>query len=258
MRFGKSAEETANETSRGGGDYIRYMKTGDTTLRILQEPSDWTYFWEHFIQGSGSFPCTNERETCPGCTSDNDRVRKAGKKAVFNALQTYNGTEYVNAWKVPITLADKLKNRFERNGTIVDRDYTISKYKGSGDKIDFDVEAASAPSKVDMSQYEFKDVEELLYTSYTEMWGDPDTPAAEPQKKIEEKPKEDPWAKHAGEDPPSEASSDANAEVTVTEEQLRGMTVKELKMMCLEQLDEVPPAEADTPDRIVDWMITKA
>jgi len=73
VRFGKSKTEAAEEPGRGGGgDFIRYLKDGSTTFRILQEQDEWVYFWEHFSPAGFSFPCPRSAddpvEMCPGCT----------------------------------------------------------------------------------------------------------------------------------------------------------------------------------------------
>jgi len=263
MRFGKSAEEAAQEEPRGGGgDFIRYLKDGDTTFRILQEPEDWVYYWEHFNPGGYSFPClSDDRENCPGCTSDVEKMKKASRKIAFNVMQSYQGTEYVNVYKVPSTLADKLKNRHARIGTITDRDYTITKYKGAGDKVDYDLEG-DAPSKVDLDSYDLKDIEEMLEASYNESWGDAlaakesRAKAAEASSDADVAAKVKKNAAEQSEDPPSKPkaqSDEAEGEIEVTEEQLRSMKAKDLKIMCLQEFDTLP--EGESSDEIVDWMM---
>jgi len=156
VRFGRSAAEAAEEPSRGGagGDFIKYLREGDTTFRILQDRDDgWVYYWEHFSPMGFSFPCTNEEDTCPGCISDNEKMKKVGRKIAFNVLESFNGTDYVNVYKVPSTVASKLENRIARFGTVTDRDYTITKYKTTGDRWDFDLEG-DTPTPVPIERFE--------------------------------------------------------------------------------------------------------
>jgi hypothetical protein len=146
---------------------MRYPKDGTFKFRVLQEPKDWVYFWEHYPPVGFPFPCTNDRKTCPGCISDNEKMKKPSRKVAFNALEG----EYVNVWKIPPLLADKLKLRFDRFGTVTDRDYSFTRYKTSGDKTEYDVEG-EAPREIDLSKFELKEIEPMLVESYNEVWGD--------------------------------------------------------------------------------------
>jgi hypothetical protein len=108
MRFSKSAEEAEKDTrTSAGGSFIKYLKDGDQTLRILQEPDEWRYYWEHFNPSGFPFPCSNESD-CPGCNSDLEKMKKVQRRAAFNA---WDG-QYHNVWKIPNTVAEKLKVRY--------------------------------------------------------------------------------------------------------------------------------------------------
>lgn len=272
MRFGKSAAEAAEEPSRAGagGDFIRYLRDGDTTFRILQEPDDWKYYWEHFSPGGFSFPCPREVsdpiEMCPGCSSENERMSKVGRKIAFNVLQSSNGQDYVNVYKITGGLADKLKNRFARQGTLTDRDYRITRFKTSGDRVDYDVEG-ELPSPVDLSKYELKDVEAMLAESYNEQWGDPATAQANLAKVAQDTRESEVVSKVRGlsvapaprpitvvsQDPPSEPV--AQQEKEVKEEDLRRMTLEEITLLVKTEVGEAPPPEANTTDKVVDWLM---
>jgi hypothetical protein len=258
MRFGKSAAEAAEEPNRagGGGDFIRYLKEGDNTFRILQEPDEWVYYWEHFSPMGFSFPCNNE-DDCPGCTSDNEKMKKVTRKIAFNALNSFNGVEYVNAWKIGTTVADKLENRYKRFGTVTDRDYTITRYKSSGDRWDFDVEG-STPTPVDKREEEWKDIEELLQRSWDEAWGDPKQAEANTLGSAERSEEEAPAPRakrptiapqKKDEEPPSEP------EVVYQESDLRAMDHGVLVKLVKAEMDLTPPASLKTSDQVVDWMM---
>jgi len=181
MKFGKSynSADEATSTGGGGGDWMKYFKNDATTFRILQEPGDWVEYWEHFNPGGFPFPCTGDRKTCPGCTSSNEKMQKASKKIAFNVLEG----EWVNVYKVPKTVADKLHSRSERIGTITDRDYTIykiqSKNRDGSTKTDYDVEGNDKiPVAIAELEPKFKDMEKMLADAYEQAWGD-DSKAAE-------------------------------------------------------------------------------
>src|SRR6185503_5712199 len=172
VRFGKSKEEAEREPNRaggGGGDLIKYLQEGDTTFRIMDEPNEWAYYWEHFSPEGFSFAC-NDEDDCPGCTSDSEKMKKVSRKIAFNVLQSYQGRDYVNVYKVGPMVTEKLENRYQRLDTLKDRDYTIRKYKTSADRWDFDVEG-NTPTPVDFSQYEKKNVEKMLLEQWQEHWG---------------------------------------------------------------------------------------
>ena len=260
MRFGKSAAEAAEEPNRGGsgGDFIKYLRDGDTTFRILQEPDDWTYYWEHFSPAGFSFPCNGE-EDCPGCISDNEKMKKVSRKIAFNVLQGYNGQDYVNVYKVSSTLADKLKNRFARFSTVTDRDYTITKFKTSGDRVDYDLEG-NTPTPIDVSKYDLRNIEEMLATSFDEAWGNPQqaavnrqsTAAASRETQVAQKVRSLTVAPTVqSQDPPSEPAD----ELEVSEDDLRAMDTGELKVLLKGQGIVDLPEDLGTSDQIVDWLM---
>ena len=257
MRFGKSAEEAAEEPGRGGGsgDFIRYLKEGDNLMRILQDPPEWVYYWEHFSPAGFSFPCPRSKddpvEDCPGCSSENEKMKKVNRRIAFNVLTSFNGVEYVNAMKIGPMVSDKLDNRYKRFGTVTDRDYTITKYKSSGDRWDFDVEG-STPTPVDLRKEDWKDIEALLQQSWDDAWGDPNQAAANKQA-TEAPPKRPTIAatpKPQPEEPPFEP-----AEKEYQEADLRAMDREDLRTLIERDMKMVPPSTLEPSDAVVDWLM---
>lgn len=246
MRFGKSKEEAEKEPSRGGGggDFIKYLMEGSTTFRIAQEPQDWCYYWEHFSPEGFSFACNNE-EDCPGCTSENEKMKKVSRKIAFNVLQSWQGTDYVNVYKIGPMVGDKLENRYKRLDTLTDRDYTITKYKTNGDRWDFDVEGG-IPTPVDFSKYDLKDIESMLMEQWEEHWGGGATghPAeTKPARRATIAPAQQ------QEDPPFEE------EKVYQEADLRQMDLQGLRDLLQSDMKLTPPVTLDTPDEVVDWLM---
>jgi len=249
VRFGKSAEEAKAEPSRGdGGGFMKYCKPGDNTIRILDEPSEWVYYWEHFNPGGYPFPCTNDRDTCPGCTSEVEKMRKASRKIAFNA---FDG-QYTNVWKVAKTVADKLENRFNRIGTVTDRDYIITMTKTTN-STDYDVEGQS-PSEFDFEACEpFKtDPETLLAQAYEDAWGD-DAKVREAKAKPQETEIRAKIERAAA----VQRQLNENPPPVVKESDLRAMEPWELAEMCKAEGFGAIPKDLETSDDIVDWMLTK-
>ena len=262
MRFGQTEDEAAQDPRASrGGNFIRYMKDGDTTLRVLQESKDWTYYWEHFNPGA-SFPCTNDQATCPGCNSNNEKMKNPSRKVAFNVLEG----DYVNVYGVPPLLADKLKLRESRLGTITDREYLITRYKtGAGDrkKTEYDVESLGEKS-IDLSKYELHNIEEMLSQAYDDAWGDSNKARATEAKAAENESEGklislmNRAKAEQSEDPPSkpEAPSEA-AEGEVSESWLRKQTAEDLLAFLKKQGVMVPDDETKSTNMIVDWLIAQ-
>jgi hypothetical protein len=259
MRFGKSAAEAAEEPSRGsGGSFIKYLKDGDNTMRILQEPEEWLYYWEHFSPAGFSFPCPRDKddpvEDCPGCSSDNERMKRLNRRIAFNVLHSFNGTEYVDAMKIGPMVSEKLENRYKRFGTVTDRDYIITRYKTSADKYDFDVEGTN-PHPIDLRKEEWKDIEAMLQEAWDDAWGDP--AQAEANKKATEQAPVDPAprrptiapAPKQSEEPPFEQ------EKVYQEADLRKMEEPVLRALIGTDMHMTPPESLTTSDAIVDWLM---
>ena len=267
MKFGKSYEEAKNEVVTTDGDFFKWFKDGDTTFRIIQEPKEWEQYWEHFNPGGFPFPCTNDRKTCPGCTSSNEKMKKASRKV---AIQVLEG-EFVNVYKFPRTLADKLDNRYERIGTLLDRDYTITRFSSKNSdgstKVDYDIEGGDK-TPVDLSKVEFKDVESMLQRAYDEAWGDSDR-AKQTKVKAEQQSREETVgsrikqmaAEGKGDDTPRpfEQKQDPQ-DIDYNEDDLRSMKPEQLWKIA-ESGGLTLPGEAArnamSSDGIVDWMISE-
>jgi len=261
MRFGKSAAEAEAEPGRGGGgdqSWMRYFKLGDNWLHIADEPDKWVYYWEHYNPGGNPYPCTNDRETCPGCTSEDEKVRKASRKIAFNA---YDG-QYTSVWKVPKTVADMLKMRYERNGTVTNRPYVITQFKKDNGFYGYDVEGQDqSPLPSDVENY-LKDPEDLLAAAYDEAWGSSDKAKVTSIKAKQASREADLQQQIAAEQAktkPKIQRSEPQEEKVVTEEELRAMEPWDLVKLCKEEgYGEVPSEHAESTDSIVDWMLSQS
>lgn len=263
MRFGKSKQEAEQEPSRGGGgggSFMRYLKDGDNVIRVLDEPSKWLYYWEHFNPDGNAFPClSDDRENCPGCLSDNERMAKASRKVAMNAIHEYNGNDYVNVWKIPQTVADKLETRYDRLGTINDRDYMITRFKKSNGFYDYDVEGQDKePRPYDPEQ--LKDPEELLAAAYEEAWGAPQSSS----KVSNLSDRRDSLQAQIATEARNIRSNDAQAQEPQKSEEDEVMDEADLRKMDFWALvdlcskEGLGRPEGSTPDEVVDWMMQTA
>lgn len=261
MRFGMTAEEAKEDArfNRSSGGFIKYLKDGNTTFRILQEPNEWIHYAEHFNPGGFAFPCNGEPD-CPGCTSNVEKMKGTSPQVAFNVQEG----EYTNVYKIPRRLADKFMLRFDRLNTLTDRDYTITKYKNSSNKTDYEVEGES-PKPFDFKSVELRDIESLLQQAWDDSWGDSEKVAATKRKAQEgeqaQQVKQQVEKREAEQDerPPSEPKAEQNTQAAgagedeFDEEDLRKMDLIDLVRLCDKQGVTLPNG-LKSSDEVVDWL----
>ena len=243
MKFGTKRKDAEPRTGGSNGKYIKYFKKGEKTLRFLEEFDEWTEFYDHFSQSlRRSYPCTGQRDTCPGCTSDDERERSASFRWLVNALDPETG--YVDLWKIPVSLQEDLERYEEKSGTLTDRHYTVIQFKSEG-KVRYSIERDDKDN-TPLSEYADKmlDHQEALQAAYNEAWGedpaDEESPVSKPSKRPKAKDEEDeekPWnkeesARKEDDEPPFEGSDEEEEEVEeLDEEAIYAMDANELKMV---------------------------
>jgi len=260
MKFGVKAGDPKAKAARdtnSSGDWIRYFKDGETRMRFLEEMDNWTEYWSHWnVAKSRNFPCTGDRQTCPGCTSENERESRGSKKYLVNALTD----GYVNLWMLPGSTFDDLdRYRDKSGGTIMDRDYTIVKFK-KDDRTSYSVDREERDI-IDLSSYESKkkDHQKMLMDAFVEVWGAP--PGGEPEEAreqpqpVREEPKS--WSETGsmsdrdGEPPFSQPQPQQDTAVEeddqeISEDQLRAMSATQIKALFTQCGLEVPDTEDTT------------
>ena len=247
MRFGIKKKDAPAYEGGSDGRYIKYFKKGEKKLRFLEETDEWTKFFDHFSQSkSRSFPCTGDRETCPGCTSENEKESRASCRFLVNALDVETG--YVDLWKVPVSIMDDLERYEAKDGSMTARAYTVIQFKSEG-KTKYSVDKEERIS-TPVSDYSDKmlDHEDALQAAYAECWGqdpaDHESPVQEPTRRKEKKskPKKDegwktevkeddepPFEKRAEEPDPVDAYT--SDEMVIDESELYKMDSDELKSL---------------------------
>ncbi len=249
MKFGVAQgvePEYDPDASGSSGSYIKYFKDKATTLIFLEEINQWTSVWMHFNQTKNrDYPCTDDRPTCPGHNSENEREAKASKRYIVNALNPETG--YVDLYKIPYSLIDDLLRYSDKFGTIKDRPYTIYKDQATG-QTKYSVDRED-PTDEDLTEAktQLKDHQEALAEAFREVWGAlPDEdgytgdglvygseepvssagylkPLDKPRSLVEMTPGRYP------EDPPSEpAAQQDEGQREITVEQLQAMDVNEV------------------------------
>lgn len=292
MKFGKKAG-TITPTQNATGDWPKSLRSGETRVRILTEIPEWQEYWEHYDETVKYFPCTEDKKTCPGCTSTEERTRRASKRYLAPVLDPRTGRVY--GLKIPLDLANRLSLRNDRNnGTITNRDYTLIR-TGSGLETDYDVEQEEKVP-IDLTVYaDTVDLEQMLSSQFAAAWPnfDPDNPPngkaptrrrrpradddEQPEKtmtkELADRAKTAPGRTEDGgytDDPPSEApaepasapaeetagaqvNEDDDGVVEITEEDLRKMTRPDL--IKLARQAELPITLTMNRDQIVDMFL---
>lgn len=133
-----------------GNPNVRTIPTEDSlTVRFLQEPEDWYGYYEHWLS-DGPVPCTEGE--CDGCDSDDPDEKRRSFRYLANAFVVDD--QKVRVLKLPKSLVELLVNFYNKYGTLLDRDYDLSR-TGSGQ---MDTKYMAAPdSKSQMKLSRFKD-----------------------------------------------------------------------------------------------------
>jgi hypothetical protein len=148
----------------GGNAWIKFIpKNGSMNVRFIQEPEEWVNYVEHFDTTiRRSYPC-NGTQTCPGCLSE----ERKSNRYLANAVDV--DTDRVIPLQMPKDLANRLVARYERNGTLTDRDFELSR---SGEGLDtiYDLDAGSQDRK-NIAKYTPLDLLKVLDDSYNDVFG---------------------------------------------------------------------------------------
>lgn len=253
----------------GGGRYIQYFKDGETRLRILEEHGEWTKVWMHFNQSKKiEYPCTGDRESCPGHNSTDEREAKASCRFITNALDRETG--YVNLYKIPASIEGDFERQASKYGTLLDRDYEV--IRESGDRgTSYSVDRCD-PDDLDISEH-LKYVQDhgpALEEAFRDVWGGlPDEDDYTGGEVFGLKPKrskvdkvDKPWSAQgsaAADDKPPFREPDSERveqDQEYTEAQLRTMKPKEIREIYASLGIKVPKKIKDDTDALVNRLIT--
>ena len=220
MKFGQRKAEATSLDSSNEGNYLRNFKDGEVTVRFIEECDDWIVFREHYLNKK-SFPCT-EDDSCPGCNSDDDDVRRASRKYATNIMLVSN--KAVLPFRIPITLAKRAFSRAERNdGTITNRDYVVMK-SGKGLDTEYDIEAEDKYTlDLDSLRKEAKDLQEILRIAYEE-----NAPATDKVAAVKKKEEPEAEEKFPSKPEPQSASASDSGDIEIDEDALYEMTLEQL------------------------------
>lgn len=167
VRFGETADENTARRGNEGDVWIKGFKEGSTRVRFLQVTGKWVTYREHYSEGPGFFPCSEDTATCPGCTDPSEKVQKRSRKYAMNCL---GESGRVDVHKVGSRVYKTMKAREQRladTGGILDRDYTIIR-SGAGLDTIYDIEPGDRYELDDPGSLELHEIGPLLEALYVE------------------------------------------------------------------------------------------
>lgn len=163
----KTLKKTLQKGS-GGGAWIKWIpKNGSMNVRFIQEPEEWVNYVEHYDTTlRTSYPCNGE-QSCPGCMSG----ERKSHRYLANAVNL-DDNERVVPLQLPKDLANRLVVKYEKWGTLLDRDIELTR---SGDGLDtvYDLDA-DVPSRRKMDKYQALDLLKVLDDAYNSVFNGTD------------------------------------------------------------------------------------
>lgn len=163
-----TADAVKKAAKRGSSDsFIQYIPAEGLTVRFLEEPSEWFGYYEHWHAGSKAYyPCTEQ--DCVGC-EDSDSKRTF--RFLANVIDV--AEKKVVPLKIPKDLGNRLVVRFEKYGTLLDRDYELMK-DGKGLDTTYDVEAGEKRKISNFDQFKALDLSKVLEDAWNYVFGEDD------------------------------------------------------------------------------------
>lgn len=151
--------------------WIKYVPKNSTmNVRFATEPEEWVSYVEHYDQIlKRSYPCDGNSGKCPGCVQGDRKTNRYLTNAID--LDNENGPKMVPL-QLPKDLANRLVSKYEKWGTLTDRDIELSR-DGEGLETVYDYDAA-APSRMKMDKFDLFDLEEVLQNTWDDVFGSAD------------------------------------------------------------------------------------
>ena len=171
-QFG-SVDEVKASLKRGGSNsgtaWVKAIPAEGLVVRFLAEPHEWFGYFEYWDQQASTFVPMAEGEVLP------DGVKPSFRYLV-NAVDTTS--DQVLALKLPKSAANALMLKFDKYGTMLDRDYELDKH-GTGLDTTYEVTPA-APAPKALDKYTSHDLEEVLVSARASALGEQVEAAADP------------------------------------------------------------------------------
>lgn len=164
----KALKESLKKGGSSLNTFIKNVPAEGITVRFITEPEEWFGFYEYWNDESRNFVPMAIGEILPD-----------GAKASFRYLASAVEIESdrVIPMKLAKTTANSLILKYDKYGTMLDRNYELQKH-GEGLDTKYDV-TPDAPSKLNLAKYEPLDLEQVLIKARAYSLGENDTAKAE-------------------------------------------------------------------------------
>lgn len=228
-RFGPGPSGTVDalkkrmEASKGAASFIKSIPNDSVmTVRFLQEPHDWYGYYEGYLE---------ERKRYFPVPEGMDWDGRKSFRYLTNVIDT--DTDTVIPLKVPSSLANRLVVRFERYGTLLDRDYDLLR-TGKGLETEYDVET-NAQEDRKLDQYELIDLEATLVDAYDSVFATGDEDEEKETNPLKQRARrnvavDEEDVDTEGSEPEPEETTD-NDDEFYTEDELKKMNIGEIRAL---------------------------
>ena len=159
----KALRESLKKGGSSLNTFIKNVPSEGITVRFLSEPEEWFGYYEYWNDESRNF--------CPMAVGE---VLPDGAKPSFRYLACVVDIESdrVIPIKLAKTAANSLILKYDKFGTMVDRNYELQRH-GEGLDTTYDV-TPDSPSKLNVAKYESLDLEKVLLDARANALGEKD------------------------------------------------------------------------------------
>ena len=164
----KALKDSLKKGGSSLNTFIKNVPAEGITVRFLTEPEEWFGYYEYWNDESRNF--------CPMAVGE---VLPDGSRPSFRYLTCAVDIESdrVIPLKLAKTAANSLILKYDKYGTMLDRNYELQRH-GEGLDTSYDV-TPDAPSKLSLAKYDTIDLEKVLVEARANALGEQDT---EPRK----------------------------------------------------------------------------
>ena len=177
----KAVKDSLKKGGSSLNSFIKNVPADGITVGFITEPEEWFGFYEYWNDESRNFTPMAVGEILP------DGARPSFR---YLASAVDIETDRVIPLKLAKTAANSLILKYDKYGTMLDRNYELQKH-GEGLDTTYDV-TPDAPSKLNLAKYEIIDLEKVLVSARATSLGETDTKVSEPtidDDEIDEEPK---------------------------------------------------------------------
>lgn len=165
----KAVKDSLKKGGSSLNSFIKNVPADGITVRFITEPEEWFGFYEYWNDESRNFTPMAVGEILP------DGARPSFR---YLASAVDIETDRVIPLKLAKTAANSLILKYDKYGTMLDRNYELQKH-GEGLDTTYDV-TPDAPSKLNLAKYEIIDLEKVLVSARATSLGETDTKVSEP------------------------------------------------------------------------------